>query len=254
MLRDKPFSFPVTQGAIFLLLLVSTDMAFIIFHAFHKISSFLPDKLYSLGTDRGYSEVFQYAKLYWIVILFGVLWLRTRQGIYFIWMLLYAYLLCDDAIQIHEIVGEAIAQRLALAGAFSLRPEDFGELIVSGIVGLTFFIFMPMLYIKSTKNAKNASLDLTVLFGVLVFFGVLVDMLHMTAGGGRLEAESGVVQEGGSILGLYAKGLLGMVEDGGEMLAVSLVCWYAFNLVGRHGQRLLTFWQRSTAPLAPAAA
>ena len=252
MSNDKLFSFPVKQGTLFLLLLLSADLIFCIFHVFHKISPFFSDKLFSLGTDRGYSEIFQYVKTYWIAILFGVLWWRTRQGIYLVWMLLFVYLLCDDALQTHELGGEAIAQRWAYAGAFGLRAADFGELMISGAAGLTFFALMLMLYAKSTRDAKNASLMLTLLFGLIVFFGVFVDMLHMMAGGGRLEAESGVVQAGGSVLGLYVKGFLGLVEDGGEMLAMSLVCCYTFNLVAHHGQRPLTFWQRSTTGLVPA--
>lgn len=217
MSHDNPLSERLNQGGIFLLLLISADMAFVIVHLVHKLTPFIASSFYSLKADRGYSEIFQYVKTYWIVLMLAALWWRKRDGVYVVWMLLYAYLLCDDAFRIHERGGIAIARHWDYESALGLRARDFGELTVSGAFGLAFLVLILIMYLRSTRDAKNASQDLALLFGVLVFFGVFIDMLSIVAGGG------------------YSKVFFGVVEDGGEMFAMSLVCWYVLNLLGRRG-------------------
>ena len=64
-----------------LVLLLDADVAFLLLHISNKLLS-LSNALFSLDTDGGYSEVFQYIKEYWIaIVLFAVCW-RTREGIY----------------------------------------------------------------------------------------------------------------------------------------------------------------------------
>ena len=224
-------AFFVNQVGIFLLLLISADTAFVIVHLVHELSPFLGNSLYSLETDRGYSEIFQYVKTYWIVIMLAALWWRTRECVYVTWMLLYTYLLCDDAFQIHERGGDAIARHWGYESALGLRPQDFGELTVFGVFGLVFLVLIGVMYLRSTRDARNASKDLTLLFGVIVFFGVIIDMLHVVAGGG------------------YGKVVFGVVEDGGEMFAMSVVCWYVLNLVERRGNAPTSLWQLTKTAL-----
>jgi hypothetical protein len=150
----------LNQVGIFLLLLISADTVFVIVHLVHKLSPFLGSSLYSLEADRGYSEIFQYVKTYWIVIMLAALWWRTREYVYVAWMLFYAYLLCDDAFQIHERGGGAIARHWGYEGALGLRAQDFGELTVAGVFGLSFLVLILMMYLRSTRDARNASKDL----------------------------------------------------------------------------------------------
>lgn len=224
----------VNQAGIFLLLLISADTAFVIVHLVHGLSPFLSNSLYSLETDRGYSEIFQYVKTYWIVLMLAALWWRTREYVYVTWMLLYAYLLCDDAFQIHERGGDAIARHWGYESALGLRAQDFGELTAAGMFGLAFLVLIVIMSLRSTRDAKNASKDLALLFGVIVFFGVIIDMLHIVAGSG------------------YAKGVFGIVEDGGEMFAMSVACWYVLNLVERRGNAPTSLWQLTKSALTTA--
>jgi hypothetical protein len=208
-----------------LLLLMAADTAFVAIHLVHKHSTLLANDLYSLSKDGGYAEVFQYVKIYWIVIMLFALWSRTRERVYPAWMLLYGYLLCDDALQIHERVGGAIARSWGYGDAFSLEAKDFGELTLSAAFGVAFLALISMTYLRSTHAARNASKDLALLFGILVFFGVGVDMLHTA-----VEVP-------------YVKPLLGVLEDGGEMFAVSVVCWYVLKLLERRGAAAAWLWQ-----------
>ncbi|MGH9877704.1 MAG: hypothetical protein ACRD5H_08705 [Nitrososphaerales archaeon] len=205
--------------------MVSADTAFVIVHLVHEFSPFLSNSFYSLETDRGYSEIFQYVKIYWIVILLAALWRLRREGVYVAWMLLYAYLLCDDAFQIHERGGGAIARHWGYENALGLRARDFGELTVAGALGLAFLVLIGIMYLRSACDARNASKDLTLLFSVIVFFGVIIDMLHIVAGDG------------------YGNVVFGVIEDGGEMFATSAVCWYVLNLLERRGKAPTPLWR-----------
>jgi hypothetical protein len=207
-----------------LVLLMAGDTAFVIVHLVNKYSPLLGNPLYSLGQDGGYGEMFQYLKYYWIAIMLGLLWSRTRERVYAAWMLLYAYLLCDDALGIHERAGGAIAELWGYHDALGLRDQDFGELTVSAMAGCVLAALISTLYLRAASEAKNVSKDLALLLGLLVFCGVFLDMLHMVVQG-------------------PLRGALAVAEDGGEMLVVSVVCWYVLNLLERRGDAPAWLWQ-----------
>ncbi len=206
-----------SQLGLFLLLLISADAAFVLVHLIRDHPPFFSDSLFSLEQERGFAETFQYVKIYWIAIMLAVVWWRTREGVYFAWMTLFAYLLCDDSLQIHERGGHAIAQIWGIQDALGLKAQDLGELVVVGTIGLILLLFLVVMYRRSTLDAMRASRKLMFYLGVLVFFGVFIDTLHSLLRGSRGNAA------------------LGVVEDGGEMLSVSIVCWYVMNLVERNG-------------------
>lgn len=230
MSYDKLFFERLNQVGIFLLLLIFADMAFVIVYLVHEFSPVLDNRGYSLTMERGYSEIFQYVKTYWIVIMLAALWWRTREYVYIAWMLLFTYLLVDDAFEIHERGGHAIASHWAYESSFGLRAQDFGELTVSGMFGLVFLVLILITYLRSTRDARNASKNLAFLFGVILFFGVIVDMLH-------------------SIAGVGYEVVFGVTEDGGEMFAMSIVCWYVLNLVEHRGNVPTSLWQLTKTAL-----
>jgi len=224
----------VNPAGVFLLLLLSADMAFVLMHLVHTLSPLLSDHLFSIERDRGYGEAFQYTKAYWIAIMLAVLGWRTREAIYGAWTLLYIYLLCDDALQIHEQVGRAVVRRLGYAPTLGLRAQDLGELTVYAVVGLVFLVLIVSVYLRSARDARSASIDLAVLSGAIGFFAVPVDMLHSISGGSRFG------------------GVLGLVEDGGELVAMSAVCWYVLQLVERRGHVPEPLWHRIKTALTVA--
>src|SRR5687768_5884262 len=82
MYEQKAAPPPVRQiiNPLVLVILVAADAAFV---ALHLSNRFLPSRnpLFSLSTDGGYAELFQYLKEGWVAaVLFVVCW-RTRQGL-----------------------------------------------------------------------------------------------------------------------------------------------------------------------------
>jgi len=127
--------------------------------------------------------------------------------------------------------------------------NDYGQLAITATAGILLFLPLVWAYRKGTQIFRKISLDIGLLVLVLVFFGVVVDMMH--------EAVH---------LGYVVYFIMGFVEESGEMLAVSLILWYIFllNVRGTNADcylcdfvrnvltRHYTWQQFRWAPLPPA--
>jgi len=195
----------------FVLLLIAADCAFIFLHILLR-TQVLDAPLLSLEKDRGYSEVYQYIKEFWIVLLLMMLLIKNRVIGYGVWAVLFAYVLFDDALSIHETLGAYVSQKLDIDAAFGLRAKDFGELIVSAIAAVILLSPLILLYRHGAPAFRQASRHLLMLLLSLAFFGIFVDMLHVIFRGGRLD------------------GVFVMLEEGGEMAVMSLIVGYTFLL------------------------
>jgi hypothetical protein len=196
----------------FLLLLLSTDVIFIILHIIHTYTAYLGGSSFSIEKDRGYSEVFQYIKEYWIVLLLLYSAIKKRNLLYLSWSALFGYLLLDDSFQIHENLGHKASIYFDFSPILGLRSEDFGELTVSAFFFLCFFLTIGVTYYLSESNDKTTCRHLFLLLLTLVFFGVVVDMIHQM------------------VFSSVLYSILGILEDGGEMLVMSVITWFVFLL------------------------
>ncbi len=203
----------------FLLLLISADLFFILIHILHLITTDavgLAAQNHSpfvLGRDLGLAEAYQYVKEYWIVLLFIFLSLVKRKFIYLSWAILFMFLMMDDIFQFHERYGYIFANSLELVPAFNLRANDFGELLFTGIIGIVFSLILILPYLKSERTIKQICHHFFVLIGGLLVFGVVFDMIQI----------------------MFMKyelmfNIFGIIEDGGEMIIISIFCWYVYLL------------------------
>jgi hypothetical protein len=208
-----------------LLLLLCGDVAFMLLHVSNRLVPRNP--LLSLAVDGGYSEVFQYIKEYWTALLFFAMSWRAREVLFAAWALLFTYLLCDDALTIHESLGRVIATRWDLVPVLGIRAGDFGELMVSAIAGALFLVLIGGLYVRSSEMGKSVSRDLSLLLAVLVFFGVVVDAVHLALQEQRVHG-------------------LTVFEDSGEMVAMSLIASYAVRLWEQRGAAAGLLWRLTT--------
>jgi len=206
-----------TGASSFLLLLLVADFAFIFLH-FLLLMTIVNDPLYSLERDRGYPEFYQYVKELWIIVLLLSICVRTGAVGYIAWVMLFGYLLCDDALEVHETLGEYIATRLYFVPLLRLRARDFGELAVSAMSGALLLTLLAWAYVRGSDTFKQSTKHLLLLLLALAFFGIFVDMLHVALRMGR-----------------QVRLLFGVVEDGGEMIAMSFIVWYVFLLNAREG-------------------
>jgi hypothetical protein len=195
-----------------LFLCLATDAGFIFVHIIHWQTSLANSHLFSIEEDRGYAEIFQYIKEYWTVLLLGLTAIQKRSLLYLNWASLFIYLLLDDALDIHEKVGSSISTTFAFYDLFGVRAIDWGELIVSASVGMFFLGWIAASYRFGDSKFRRASQGLILLMLTLVLFGVVIDLVHGVLNFTKISS------------------LIGLVEDGGEMLVMSAIVCFVFDL------------------------
>jgi hypothetical protein len=199
-----------------LLLLIITDILFMIVHVlygFRMSTGLFYNPNFSLVQDRGYAEVFQYIKEFWITVLLLVLAIRASNLLYFCWALLFGYFLVDDSFEIHEALGHRLASTLGSSQIFGFNTQDFGELFAFGFFGILFLIGIGVSYRSSPDEAKEISRYLFAMLVVLVVFGVVTGLFQGTA------SDRSTWQF-----------ILSMIEEGGEMLVMSVIAWFVFHV------------------------
>lgn len=193
-------------------LLLITDLSFIFLHLLFAHTRFISDYAFSLEAEMGYSEFFQYVKEYWIALLLIFLAIRNRSFLYLSWSFLFFYLLLDDSLQIHEKLGLYISNQFNFIPLFNLRSEDFGEIIVSGLACLIFGSMILLGYRFGNRFSRSVSKNLIKLLLLLALCGVGVDMVHTIFNNSLMET------------------LLIVVEDGGELIVMSLIAYFVFSV------------------------
>lgn len=203
------------RGAAFTLLigLLTVDLFFVVLHLVHLHTPMLDADAFSIEFDRGYAEMFQYLKAAGICTLLAWLFLRHRAAVLFAWVGVYGYLLADDMLRVHERGGRRIAEWLNYPASFGLQPKDLGELTVAALVGAMVLPALLLGYWRATPKTRRIAEDLFLLLLALLFFGIGVDMVHAWVAHTPLND------------------WVGMIEDGGEMAALSATLAYLVQRV-----------------------
>lgn len=203
-----------------LVLLLSLDAAFIAIDIIRRCTPWFHSALWSIEKDLGYPEIYQYIKFALLVVLLLATAGQRRQLGYAAWAVVFFYFLLDDALEVHERLGGRLGFSQAFLQSLGYRPLDVGELMVSAGVGLGLMALLVFFYLRGDQAFRQTSRDLLLLVGLLAFFGVGVDMakkpLEHLANHWGLHRAYGLVE--------------GVIEDGGESVAASLLLWYAFLL------------------------
>lgn len=207
------------QVGLLFLLLLGADLCFILIHTINSLTPIWNNPLLNIEKDAGYSEIYQYLKYFWACLLFLVIASKTRTVPPTAWAFVFLVLLADDALGLHEHIGALIASNLHFTPPWGLRTQDIGEVIYALIAALVLCIPLGLAYLKGSSRFRRSSHHLLQLVLLLACFGVLVDLLHMLAQSGwRLQF------------------VLAVMEDGGEMVAVSALLTYTATLCLRKGE------------------
>lgn len=216
----------LASARMLLLLLLAADLAFIVLHVIYIETGLLRGRPFSLEADNGMPEAYQYVKQFWVALCMAALFHRTRAAVYSGWTLVLAFLLLDDAFQFHEQAGKWLGTRYALPASFGLRPDDIGELLFVAAIGGVMVLLIGFGYWRGASNARSVSRDMVLLVLALATLGVGVDIVHVIT---YFEAP------------LLAQFLL-ILEDGGEMIVVSIMTAYMFNVLNHEGRATLDLW------------
>lgn len=206
-----------------ILAIVSIDVLFICLHLLIRAPIFLgfePEWLlkqighFSVDVDRSYPEFFNYVQTAGCSVLLVGVFAVSRQPVYAAWALVFGFVLMDDAFSLHERIGVYLVAAFPLPILPGLRHRDTGELVVWGVTGAVLLPVLVWGFRNSRPEAVGFGGVFALIFAVLAFFGGGVDMLSIA-----FETESRVAHH-----------LFAAVEDGGEMLAISLACATALLL------------------------
>jgi hypothetical protein len=169
--------FNVRSTSLLLLLLLSADMAFFAIHLTKSFTQLIQDNRFSIEADQSFAEIYQYLKWFWVSTEFALLSIMKRSLSYISWAFVFVYLLCDDALSLHENIGTLIAKHLTFSPPLGLRLQDFGELAVTITAGIILLLL------------------------ALTFFGVFVDMAHIAIHlGSKVNIILGFIEDGGEML------------------------------------------------------
>jgi hypothetical protein len=185
-----------------------------------------------LETDGGWAEYAGYAQQVVLAVLLLALCGVTRHLVWAAYAVVFLSALADDYLRLHENKGAWLADRLAAHlwfpsdGTLGLRANDIGELLVWGLLATVPVLAAVLLHRRSDGWNRRASLGMAALIAVYVFFGAVLDQAHVL------------------VLDSWLGDVLGTLEDGGELLALSASVVY---VVGRLLDR-----RQEDVPAAPA--
>ena len=186
---------------------------------------------FSLATDRGAGELFQYGKEAVLIGAGVVLFRRSRQWLYLALAALVAGLLLDDAFQFHERAGEALARAWSLPGGDAVRPQDLGEIAALALWVGPVVALAGLAYLRASAEARAHARAFGVGIALLAAFGVGVDLLHRTVAG---------------VWGLDFA--LASLEEGGELAVMSVIVAAAVRVAaGPRAGRRPSRWRRAPA-------
>jgi len=205
------------------LVVFGSDLVFAAIRAWQLFSREAAGKWFRLDVDGSLPEIAQYIKFLVIAGFMVHLARRTRLRWYLVWALSFAFLMLDDALMIHERVSERLSPSLAGVLPTGADPQAVGELgyfaVVGGVIALVAIVGI----VSSPGPFRRMSIDVIMLLALGALFAVGVDVFH-----------------GLLTLDYVGNSLFAVVEDGGEMAAVSLIVIYSAMVDGHAGR--LTHW------------
>ena len=204
-----------------LIVFVLTDAFFIVLYTIFgllKAVGLAPEiPSFQLNAETGLASIWNYGKLMASTTALVLIWKREKGVSLIIMAGLFLFLLLDDFYEIHDHLARTLGERISIDAFDSLHPQNRGELFVySGILAIA----APLLWfaVKRVTPLSRAFVG-ALAAGVIMIglFGVAVDVLH-----GAIDATLGGFSE---LIGKIFNRLMTILEDGGEMIAMSVCFW-----------------------------
>ncbi len=198
-------------GALALLVLLLLPIPFLLVaHQLHMrgVSGFESFR-WSVNRDRSYIEVLGYVQVVAAAaLLLLVGWWRRQGAVYVAWALTLVLVFLDDAFGLHEAGGHWLRARPDAPRPLGLKPQDVGELLVWGGLGVLVLALLWVTHRRSPARARRDSWVLLALFAVLSAFGAGVDMVHSLVktlvASRQLDVLVGFAEAAGEVAGMTA--------------------------------------------------
>ena len=201
-----------------LYLLIGIDILFLTLHVGSALGYL--DISFSVARSFGYGEIFQYLKFGLLAIALAYLAYQWQSTLLGCWSVLFLFLLIDDSVEIHEHAGASLAQ--LIGPLTTINPEILLSLAEAAILlsmGVMLIIPVLILHFQQGRHSltRLISQDIVLLMVIMAFFSIVVDFFH-----GFATPKS------------MLRGALTLVEEGGEMISISLITWYVAYVAKNH--------------------
>ena len=222
--HEKPYNARHKSKSSFkiLICLITGDFVFLFLAFLHRYTGILSDPRFNLTIDGSFGEFYQYFKEIFIAMIFAKISRLLRLPSYLVWSGLFLYFFFDDALRIHENLGRFIVRYFGYIPAYGLRAQDFAELTVFGFFGVIFFSLILFTYFRGDHIRRKVWQHLICLIILLVICGIGFDLIHSFFSDKSL-----------AIGPITISSIIGVMEDFGEMLVMSLCTWYVVDLYKR---------------------
>ncbi|MEM8493714.1 MAG: hypothetical protein AAF756_23070 [Pseudomonadota bacterium] len=213
--------------------LVTVDVLLIVIHV---LKYFFKDEFIALfgywiyrnltiTNDMAIPEITNYLKFAVTVFLLIRIFGAVRQPVYLAWAFVYGLALIDDSMRVHEQLGSLFSEWLAgdtflgltVEGGEGFRAQDAGEMIVYALYGGCFAVVLGLGFLLSEPLHRTIGFSFALLLGGLVFFVAVFDIFDRFV----------------AAVSQYAGRVLSTLEDGGEMIVVSLTVAFTVSVYRR---------------------
>ena len=170
-----------------------------------------------IESDGSLPEIFNYAKLGAVVLLLIAASRLARLGPFLVIALCFAIALLDDSLSLHERFGPQLAETLGLPTIAGIGSDHVGEFLFLAVIGGFFATTLWLGWRRVQGALRRTYLQFVILLCLLGFFAGAVDALHQ------------VVYSFSKV----GSGIVGLIEDGGEMIVITLTTGLAALLYVR---------------------
>jgi hypothetical protein len=212
--------------------LIIANGLLLLFHITYVLFKTPLNSSFFIENDHSFGEYLGYLQEVCIITLLLLATFSRKQFLYLAWAILFLYLAIDDSFQVHETLGLWLSQQFGFSSLFGLRAQDLGELMALAVPYGLLILFVVINHFRADKPTKGISRALLPMLGLLVFFGVFVDMLHVKLS-----------------FNLYLDRLAGFIEDGGEMVVLGLTLYRLVQWLHHSKPRQAGLPKQSFAPL-----
>jgi len=173
-----------------------------------RILSDIPDVLH-IARDWSIPEIYNYFKFMGMIFIFISAYKKTKNAIFIALATFFAVLLMDDSLQIHEKAGRFMPELSSLHGGLH---QALGEILFLLIIGAFSLGAIVLFWIKTPMDLRKRLIPLAYFFLGLVLCGVFLDFIHSLFSKGS-----------------WFGGIFLLMEDGGEMIFISLMLSYSIE-------------------------
>ncbi len=183
-----------------------------------RLDPVLGSSAWNADLDASFLELWGYVQLVGAVVCLAAVWWVRRTGVHLAWALVVATVATDDFLMVHERAGAWLVRADLLRDTLGLRAVDVGELLAWALLAVVPGVLLVVAHVRAPRPARRDSWRLAGALGVLIAFGVVLDMVHILV---EASVPAGVATA------------LTVLESAGEIAAMSLLLLLAAGMALR---------------------